>query len=55
MIELGREAYPLFFALYEYGVLRSTEWCRGAEEESSGSGGEPWDGILPFPSAGYVI
>ena len=61
MIELGQEVYPLFFALYEYGVLRSTEWCHGAGEESPGtgespgSGGEPWDGILPFPSAGYVI
>ena len=43
MIELGQEVYPLFFALYECGVLRSTEWCHGAGEESPGSGGEPWE------------
>ena len=55
MIELGQEVYPLFFALYECGGLRSTEWCHGAGEESPGTGVEPWDGILPFPSSGYVI
>lgn len=36
MIELGQEVYPLFFALYECGGLRSTEWCHGAGEESPG-------------------
>lgn len=36
MIELGQEVYPLFFALYECGGLRSTEWCHGAGRRALG-------------------
>lgn len=36
MIELGPEALPMFFSLYECGVPGTNEWHRSAVEKSPG-------------------